>query len=36
MYVKGQYGTVQDGKPVYTEWNDTCTPRKFSRWSACN
>lgn len=23
VYVKGQYGTVQDGKPVYTEWNDT-------------
>jgi hypothetical protein len=22
VYVKGQYGTVQDGKPVYTEWND--------------
>lgn len=23
VYVKGQYGTVHDGKPVYPEWNDT-------------
>ncbi len=23
VYVKGQYGSVFDGKPVYTEWNDT-------------
>ena len=23
VYVKGQYGTVQDGKPVYPEWNDS-------------
>lgn len=23
VYVKGLYGTVQDGKPVYPEWNDT-------------
>lgn len=23
VYVKGQYGTVHDGKPVYNEWNDT-------------
>lgn len=22
VYVKGQYGTVHDGKPVYPEWND--------------
>lgn len=22
VYIKGQYGTVQDGKPVYPEWND--------------
>lgn len=22
VYVKGQYGTVHDGKPVYAEWND--------------
>ena len=22
VYIKGQYGTVQDGKPVYQEWND--------------
>jgi len=23
VYVKGQYGTVHDGKPVYPEWNDS-------------
>jgi hypothetical protein len=23
VYVKGQYGTVHDGKPVYEEWNDS-------------
>ena len=23
VYVKGQYGTVHDGKPVYGEWNDS-------------
>lgn len=23
VYIKGQYGTVHDGKPVYPEWNDT-------------
>lgn len=23
VYVKGQYGSVHDGKPVYPEWNDT-------------
>ncbi|MEY2854644.1 MAG: hypothetical protein RL030_1776 [Pseudomonadota bacterium] len=23
VYVRGQYGTVHDGKPVYPEWNDT-------------
>jgi len=22
VYIKGQYGTVHDGKPVYDEWND--------------
>lgn len=22
VYIKGQYGTVHDGKPVYAEWND--------------
>ncbi len=23
VYIKGQYGTVHDGKPVFPEWNDT-------------
>jgi len=23
VYIKGQYGTVHDGKPVYPEWNDS-------------
>lgn len=23
VYVQGRYGTVHDGKPVYSEWNDT-------------
>lgn len=23
VYVKGQYGSVHDGKPVYPEWNDS-------------
>lgn len=23
VYVKGQYGFVKDGKPIYPEWNDT-------------
>lgn len=23
VYVRGQYGTVHDGRPVYSEWNDS-------------
>ena len=30
VYVKGAYGTVHDGKPVYPEWNDTLHVKEIS------
>lgn len=30
VYVKGRYGTVHDGKPVYPEWNDSLHVREIS------
>lgn len=30
VYVKGRYGTVHDGKPVYPEWNDSLHVRELS------
>lgn len=30
VYVKGRYGTVHDGKPVYPEWNDTLHCKEIS------
>lgn len=30
VYVKGQYGTVHDGKPVYPEWNDALHSKEIN------
>lgn len=29
VFILGQYGTVQDGKPVYPEWNDSLHVKKI-------